>query len=91
MDLLQTDSYGVTLLHRLSGQGLTQYMTPLILKLKYAKINPFQVDHSILSPLHYAAGRDMMQGVRDIITLGGDVLAKDHHGNTPLHLAAVTG
>jgi ankyrin repeat protein len=29
--------------------------------------------------------------VRDIIMFGGEVSAKDHHGNTPLHLAAVTG
>jgi hypothetical protein len=91
MNLLQADSYGVTLLHRLSGQGLVQYIKLLTTRLKHIGINPFQVDHSLLTPLHYAAGRGMTQAVHALITLGVEVSAKDHHGNTPLHLAAVTG
>jgi ankyrin repeat protein len=90
-DLLQADSYGVTLLHRLSGQGLIRYMEPLIKRLKQLNINPFQLDLSRLTPLHYAAGRGMTEAVQVLITYGADVSAEDHHGNTPLHLAAVTG
>jgi ankyrin repeat protein len=91
IDLLQADRYGVTLLHRISGQGLVRYMKPLVGSLKLAGIDPFQPDLSQLTPLHYAAGRDRIEAVQLLITLGADVSAKDHHGNTPLHLAAVTG
>jgi ankyrin repeat protein len=91
MDLLQADGYGVTLLHRLSGQGLVQYIEPLTTRLRHLGIDPFAVDHSLLTPLHYAAGRGMTEAVHALIVLGAEVSAKDHHGNTPLHLAAVTG
>lgn len=91
MDLLQADSYGVTLLHRLSAQDIIQYIEPLIGVLKCAGIDPFQADHSLLTPLHYAAGRGATQAVHVLIESGADVSAKDHHGNTPLHLAAVAG
>jgi hypothetical protein len=91
IDLLQADSYGVTLLHRVSAQGLLEYIEPLVRTLHYAGIEPFAVDDSLLTPLHYAAGRNMAEAVRVLIICGADVLARDHHGNTPLHLAAVTG
>jgi ankyrin repeat protein len=90
-DLLQLDRYGVTLLHRLAGQGFIQYMEPLIDRLGQLGIDPFQVDHSLLTPLHYAAGRGMTAGVHTLVKLGADVTAEDHYGNTPLHLAAVRG
>lgn len=91
MDLLQADTYGVTLLHRLSAQGLVLYMEPLIMRLKLTDINPFQPDCSKLTPLHYAAGRGMTDAVELLLAMGADVAAKDNHGNTALHLAAVTG
>lgn len=91
MDLLQVDSYGVTLLHRLSGQGFIKYMEPLIERLQDREIDPFRPDLSLLTPLHYAAGRGMKEAVDLLITMGADASAKDHHGNTPLHLAAVNG
>jgi ankyrin repeat protein len=73
------------------GQGIFQYLGPLIRTLEHAGIDPFSVNNSRLTPLHYAAGRNMKQVVQVLIVCGADVLARDHHGNTPLHLAAVTG
>jgi hypothetical protein len=90
-DLLQEDQYRVTLLHRLSGQGLVRYMEPLVEGLKHAGINPFQTDLSLLTPLHYAAARNMVEAVQFLIAHGAEVSVTDHHRNTPLHLAAVTG
>jgi ankyrin repeat protein len=91
MDLVQADGYGVTLLHRLAGQGLIQYMKPLIGRLQDVGCDPFHVDLSLLTPLHYAAGRGMTEAVQVLIAMGASVSAQDHYGNTPLHLAAVTG
>ena len=90
-DAVQKDSYDVTLLHRLAGQGKVKFMPPVIEKLQKDQHNPFETDVSCLTPLHYAAGCGQLQAVELLITFGADVNAKDHHGNTPLHLAAVTG
>lgn len=91
VDLIQQDSYGVTLLHRLAGQGKVRYMQSLIKVLRKNGENPFLADVSSLTPLHFAAGRGIKEAVKLLIASGADVSAKDHHGNTPLHLAAVTG
>jgi ankyrin repeat protein len=91
MDLQQTDCYGLTLLHRLSGQGLVVFMQPLIQTLEERGTLPFQTDRSCLTPLHYAAGRGKVEAVELLLRTGADVAARDHVGNTPLHLAAVTG
>ncbi len=57
IDLLQVDTFGVTLVHRLSTQGRTEYMKILIKRLKSLQLDPFQPDLSLLTPLHYAAGK----------------------------------
>jgi hypothetical protein len=90
-DLSQLDRHGVSLLHRLSAQGLVRYIRPLIERFRELNLDPFKPDHSLLTPLHYAAARGMTSGVDLLLALGAVVSAKDHHGNTPLHLAAVNG
>ncbi|KAF2194719.1 ankyrin, partial [Zopfia rhizophila CBS 207.26] len=91
IDIILPDSYDVTLLHRLAGQGKTKFVAALIKKHLDIKVDPFQADSACLTPLHYAAGRGMVESVNVLIAFGADVSAKDRHGNMPLHSAAVTG
>jgi hypothetical protein len=91
MDLLCTDGYGVTMLHRLSAQGMVTFMKPLIQRLRDLHMDVFPVDSCLLTPLHYAAGKGREEAVALLLEEGADVDAHDNHGNTALHLAAVTG
>jgi hypothetical protein len=91
MDLSQDDCWGTTLLHRLAGQGSVQYMQTLITQLRATGMDPFQPDGSLLTPLHYAAGRGMLGAVKLLLAMGATVSATDYNANTPLHLAAITG
>jgi hypothetical protein len=91
IDVVQKDSYELTLLHRLSGQGMVRFMQSLIKRLIEDNKDPFETDKSCLTPLHFAAGCGKVEAVILLIAYGADVSAKDRHGNTPLHLAAVTG
>jgi ankyrin repeat protein len=91
MNLSQDDCWGTTLLHRLAGQGSVQYMEVLITQLRVAGLDPFHPDGSLLTPLHYAAGRGMLEAVKLLLSMGAKASAMDYNRNTPLHLAAVTG
>lgn len=91
IDLVQKDSYGVTLLHRLASEGKTAFIGPLVAALAEKSLCPSPTDLSNLTPLHFAAGCGEEEAVRLLIANGANVAARDHHGNTPLHLAAVTG
>lgn len=91
MDILRTDRYGVTLLHRLSGHGIVTFIKPLLQRLCELRLDTVPVDSCLLTPLHYAAGRNKKEAVTLLIAAGADVHAQDNHGNTALHLAAVTG
>jgi ankyrin repeat protein len=91
IDLIREDAYGLTLMHRVSSQGLVLYMELLMSKMRDRGINPFQADSSRRTPLHYAAGRGMKAAVNLLLASGAIPDAKDNHGNTPLHLAAVNG
>lgn len=91
VDVIQMDSYGVTLFHRLAAQGMVDLMAPLMTKLIKSKQDPFKVDLSSLTPLHFAAGCGRTEAVKFLIEHGANVDVRDHHRNTPLHLAAVAG
>jgi ankyrin repeat protein len=91
VDLVQEDSYGVTLLHRLASEGKVDFMKSLIPRLVETSRCLSQTDLSGLTPLHFAAGCGKEEVVRLLITQGANANDRDHHGNTPIHLAAVTG
>lgn len=91
IDVVQEDSYGVTLLHRLASEGKVAFMKSLIPKLIASSRCPFRTDLSNLTPLHFAAGCGKKEAVSVLIANGANANARDHHGNTPLHLAAVMG
>ncbi|KAF2650682.1 ankyrin [Lophiostoma macrostomum CBS 122681] len=91
IDFVQPDSYHVTLLHRLAGQGKVEFMEALMVRYRDCKMEPFSRDLSNLTPLHFAAGCARVDAVQMLVAHGADVDARDFHGNTPLHLAAVSG
>jgi ankyrin repeat protein len=89
IDLIREDAYRLTLMHRVSSQGLFLYIELLISKIRDRSINLFQADSSRRTLLHYAARRGIKAAVNLLLASGAIPDAKDNYRNTPLHLAAV--
>ena len=88
---VQEDSYRVTLLYCLAGQGKSKFMQPLIKRLIEYRNNPFKNNLSCLTPLHFAASCRKKKTIAILIASSANICVKDCYRNTPLHLAAATG
>lgn len=77
VDFVQPDSYHVTLLHRLAGQGKVDFMEALLVKYQDSNMEPFRCDLSNLTPLHFAAGCAKVDAVKLLIKHGAEVDPRD--------------
>ena len=81
LDVQLCDRFGVSLLHRLAGQGMTELMAALIERLHQTKSSLSITDTAGLTALYFAAGRGIKTSMELLIKIGANPSARDRHGN----------